>query len=319
MPSERIGSFTSRLNRPVESVAPSPLIVAIHGGTYSSTYFDVPGYSLLDRAEVNGLTAIAIDRPGYGDTVPLEEARMNIAGQGAYLAEALEEVWSRFGDGHAGLFLIGHSIGAAIVATIASAPRDLPLIGIALSGIGVRTPAEHAPQWSALPETAHVEMPRPVKDHLMFGDAATFAPDMPAASHEADAPCPRPELIDIVGDWQRRASAVLSAIKVPVHYRQGEHDRLWIVDADEVARFKAMLTASPLVDGALLPRTGHCIDFHFAGRGFQLQQLGFAVQCAATLGGRRGGGRRGLTTEHGSPLDRLGADRDIDRGMLEAG
>ena len=62
------------------------------------------------------------------------------------------------------MFPIGHSIGAAITATIASAPHGLPVTGIALSGIGVRTPAEHGPQWNLLPQTAHVEMPQVGRD-----------------------------------------------------------------------------------------------------------------------------------------------------------
>ena len=259
----------------------APLIVAIHGGTYSATYFDVPGHSLLDRAAVNGLTAVAIDRPGYGATRPLAGAEMGIAGQGAFLAEALGEVWSHEGAGHNGMFLIGHSIGAAITATIASAPHDLPLIGIAISGIGVRTPVEHGPQWNSLPNTPHVEMPIVVKDRLMFGVDGSFDEAMPAASHVANAPCPRAELIDIVGDWQRRAPRILAKIAVPVHYRQGEDDQLWVVDREEVARFAAMFTSSPRVDAALVRRTGHCIDYHRAGPGLQLQQLGFAAQCAA--------------------------------------
>ena len=284
MTSERIGPFTAQARRAQRPLPGAPLIVAVHGGTYSATYFDVPGYSLLDRAAANGYTAIAVDRPGYGGSRSLADDEMDIAGQGAFLAEALGEVWSSEGGDHRGMFLIGHSIGAAITATIASAPRDLPLIGIALSGIGVRTPAEHGPQWNSLPQTPHVEMPGAVKDQLMFGIDGSFDGAMPAASHVADAPCPRAELIDIVGDWQRRAPAVLATIEVPVHYRQGEHDRLWVVDSDEVARFAAMFTASPRVDAALFRRTGHCIDFHHAGPALQLQQLGFALQCAAERG-----------------------------------
>ena len=32
------------------AAADVPLVIALHGGTYTSTYFDIPGYSLLDRA-----------------------------------------------------------------------------------------------------------------------------------------------------------------------------------------------------------------------------------------------------------------------------
>ncbi len=74
--------MTARVRRADKPEAPSPLVIAIHGGTYTSPYFDVPGHSLLDRAAANGLTAIAIDRPGYGGTEALAEADMGIAGQG---------------------------------------------------------------------------------------------------------------------------------------------------------------------------------------------------------------------------------------------
>lgn len=47
-----------------------PLVIAIHGGTYTSTYFDVPGYSLLDRAAALGIPSIAIDRPGMAPARP---------------------------------------------------------------------------------------------------------------------------------------------------------------------------------------------------------------------------------------------------------
>jgi hypothetical protein len=36
-----------------------PLIIAIHGGTYTSRYFDVPGHSLLDQAGRNGIPAMS--------------------------------------------------------------------------------------------------------------------------------------------------------------------------------------------------------------------------------------------------------------------
>ena len=282
MTAERIGSFSVRVARAEEPMAAAPLIVAIHGGTYDSTYFDIKGHSLLARAAANGISAVAIDRPGYGDTAMLGDGAMGIAGQGEHLAQALAEIFDEEGRNHSGLFLIGHSIGAAITATIASEPKDLPLVGIALSGIGVRTPAEHGPQWESLPNTPHVEMPRVVKEALMFGPAGSFSEAMLEDSHVANAPCPRAELIDIVGEWQGRAPAVLSKIGVPVHYRQAEHDHLWVVDRGEVDTFARMLVQSPRVDAALFAGTGHCIDLHHAGPALHLQQLGFAVECGLT-------------------------------------
>jgi pimeloyl-ACP methyl ester carboxylesterase len=261
----------------------APLIVAIHGGTYTSAYFDVPGYSLLDRASANGLPIIALDRPSYGTTPILPSAEMTLRGQADYLTLALKDAWRVHGAGRPGMVIVAHSIGAAISTMIASKPDGLPLIGLAISGVCMRTPPEHRPMWESLPDVPLVEMPPAVKDDVMFGPAGSFAADMPAASHVACTTAPKAELVDIVSTWQDNVRDVLAAITVPVHYRQGEFDKLWIVDEGEVAAFEAALCNSRRVDARLMRGTGHCMDFHRISAAFHLQQLGFALQCAAEL------------------------------------
>ncbi len=274
----QFGSFTGRASVAEPVAGPRPLVIAIHGGTYSSRYFDVADHSLLERAGRNGIPAIAIDRYGYGGTPFTND--MSILGQAAALSDALAEVWDAHGRDARGVVLIGHSIGAAITLGIASRPGRLPLLGVAVSGIGVRTPGTHANMWNALPDLPTVEMPGPVKDQLMFGPEGSFAAVMPAASHVANAPVPKAELVDIVGGWQQQAAAISAEIRVPVHYRQAEHDRLWVVDQAEVDTFAARFTGAPRVDAAMVRDTGHCMDFHAVGAALHLQQLGFALQCA---------------------------------------
>lgn len=271
-------------SRPAAGSQHAPLVVAIHGGTYDSQYFDVPGHSLLDRAEANGISIVAIDRPGYGETPLLPRADMSFAGQAHFLRGALRQIWGVHGGPCAGMVIVAHSIGAAIALTLASDPGDLPLIGVAVSGVGMRTPPEHNAAWEALPDTDLVTMPDAVKDVVMFGPDGSFAPDAVAAARVANRAAPKVELIEITGAWQERAADILGRIAVPVHYRQGEGDKLWIVDADEVASFAGALRMSPRVDAALLPGTGHCLDFHAIGPAFQLSQLSFALQCAAEAG-----------------------------------
>ena len=54
------GELSGRARLPAGArAAHAPLVVAIHGGTYSSAYFDVPGYSLLDRAAAVGIPILA--------------------------------------------------------------------------------------------------------------------------------------------------------------------------------------------------------------------------------------------------------------------
>lgn len=275
------GGYSGRHRVPATLVPDAPLVVAIHGGTYTSQYFDVPGYSLLDRAATNGVPIVAPDRAGYGTTPPLAPDRATIRGHADALKPVLRSIWDSFGTNCRGIVLIGHSIGGAIAATIASDPSDLPLIGLSVSGVGLRTPAEHKPQWEALPDTPLVDMPSALKDTLMFGPQGSFDVAMPAAGHVANAPAPRAELVDIVSTWHLNVDEILGRITVPVHYRQGEFDHLWIVDQGEVDGLERALSRSARVDAAMIRGTGHCIDFHRVGGAFQLQQIGFALQCAS--------------------------------------
>ncbi len=261
-----------------------PLVVALHGGTYTSQYFDIPGASLLDRSAANGIPVVALDRPGYGGSPALPAEQATVSGQAAYLLKALEDCWIRYGIGTKGIFLIGHSVGGAVTASIAalagSAPVRFPLIGIALSGMCLKTPPEHKPMWESLPDTPTVEMPAPIKAQMMFGAAGTYQPGMVETSQAADAPAPKAELVDIVSTWTDNAPAILGAIKVPVHYRQSAQDPLWVMSPAEVDGFAAALQNSPHVDAALVQQTGHCMDLHHYGPALQLQQLAFALQCA---------------------------------------
>ncbi len=280
--SEELGGITvSGLRRNVDSVSGGgerPLIIAIHGGTYSSAYFDVEGYSLIERAAALGLPIIALDRPGYGDTTPLPPAEATIPRNAERLDSVIGDIWSRYGRGRSGVFLIGHSIGGAITVSIAARRPSWNLLGIAVSGVGMVTPPESLDHWSSLPDIPMIDLPSEVKDTVMFGPEWTFSSEMPARSHSADAPVPRAELLDIVTTWHSSVKGMASQVQVPVHYRQGEFDRLWITDAQQVHDFGAAFTASPLVDARLCKSAGHCIDFHRLSLAFQLEQLAFAVQ-----------------------------------------
>ena len=223
---------------------------------------------------------VAIDRPGYGDSPMLATQQMDITGQAAFLTGALATIWQDYGTDCSGMVLVGHSIGAAIAATIASAPGNLPLQGLAISGLGLTTTPGDFERWQALPDIPLVAMPPEIKDQVMFGPEAGYDADMPEAGHITDAPAPKAELLAITGAWSQTAGDVLGRIAVPVHYRQGEFDRLWIVSENEVMRFGAALVASPMVDAQRVPGTGHCIDHHRFGPALHLQQLGFALACS---------------------------------------
>ncbi len=273
-------TFTGRRRPDAAAAEGAPLVVALPGGTYTSIYFDVPGHSMLDTAEGLGIPVIAVDRPGYRGSTKLQPDGSIILANAEVLEHLIGELWNTYGAGTVGIVVIGHSIGGAIATALAARHPSWPLLGIAISGCLVRVPSESGDAWAALPDLEFVELPGPIKDFVMYGPDWTHRPDMPHAGHAADAPVPKAELLDITGGWIERMPAIAADVRVPVHSRQGEYDHLWITDDNEVATFKAEFTGAPWVDARLIPNAGHCIDFHFSAKAFQLQQLAFALETA---------------------------------------
>ncbi|RJL14822.1 alpha/beta hydrolase [Paracoccus siganidrum] len=269
--------FSGKLAQPDGGQAGLPVLLAIHGGTYDCDYFDIPGHSLLDRAVAWGFHVVAIDRPGYGNSTPLPDAPDLIQKNAEALNAALPDLLAALGLAGRPVCLIGHSIGGAVALTLAALCEGWPLAGVAVSGVGAETPSESAEAYAQMPRQYFVELPGPVKDQVMFGPEGSYPPDMPAASHAAHRPVPLSELTDITGGWQDRLAGIAARIRVPVHYRQGEHERLWLVSAARVEDFARLFTASPQVDAELVPGAGHCIDYHLAGPAFQDEQLDFAA------------------------------------------
>jgi pimeloyl-ACP methyl ester carboxylesterase len=276
--------YTGRTNLgPDLDVRPgAPLVIALHGGTYSSEYFDIPGHSLLDSASALGVPVIALDRPNYLGSSPLATDGSIISANAEVLGDAIGSIWSERGDARPGIVLIAHSIGGAVATTIAATPQSWPLLGLATSGCLVRVPAESAGAWAALPDIPMIDLPVSLKDQLMFGPESTYDDAMPAASHPSNTLVPKAELLDITGGWIALRAAVCGRVSVPVHHRQGEFDHLWVTSQAEIDEYRAGFTAAPSVDAELVPGSGHCIDFHLPSDDLQQSQLRFALASTAT-------------------------------------
>ena len=248
----------------------------------------MPGYSLIDRAAEAGFDIVAPDRPGYGTSTALEDAPDLIQKNAEHLDRVMPALLGTIRDPGSPVVLIGHSIGGAIVVSTAALRPRWSLVGLSVSGVGLATPPESAEAYAMLPQQYLVDLPAPMKDQVMFGPRDSHPADMPGASHVANTTVPRSELTDITGDWPRRLREQAAKVQVPVHYRQGEHEKLWLVDARMVEAFGALFTAAAEVDARLVAGTGHCIDFHNAGPAFQQEQLAFADK----LGDRNEPGQR---------------------------
>ncbi len=259
-----------------------PLVIALHGGTYTAEYFDIHGHSLLDNATAVGIPVIALNRPNYLGSSALTTDGSIISANAQVIGADLGGIWEKYGEGLAGIVLVAHSIGGAIATKIAATSQPWPLLGLAISGCLVRVPAESADAWAALPPIPMIELPIPMKDQLMFGPESTYDDAMPAASYPSNTSVPKAELLDITGGWIAERADVCGRVAVPVFHRQGEFDHLWVVSQDEIDEFRAGFMSAPSIDTALQLGSGHCIDFHLPSDQFQRAELDFALKCAAS-------------------------------------
>lgn len=265
------------------TAAEYPLIVAIHGGSYTADYFDIEEGSLMKRASALGLPVFAVQRPGYVDSLPLSQTDGSIHANAEILNDALTQLWERHGGQARGIFLIGHSIGGAIAIRMAALAKSWPLLGLSISGVGLREPDPILAHWQSLPPSDRIEIAPQSKDALMYGPSASFDVHVQRAAHRADHPMPRQELLDIAFEWSQLLSESAPSIDVPVHYRQPEFDKLWVVNEHEVQSFAQRFVNAPVIDARIMQGAGHCIDFHKLGAAFQLEQLAFALSCCVQI------------------------------------
>ncbi len=249
-----------------------PVIGAIHGRTHTCDYFDVPGQSLPDRAAARGFGIVAVDQPGYGTSTPLLEVPeiivTNAEAPNAALPGLLEVLapggrpvpFHRRGDcAGAGRQRLGQVLGRG--GGVGRGGRD----AARERGGPCPVPAPVFRRTARADEgCGHVRSRR----QLRCGDAAG------QPHRQCDGPAGQ------TAGHHRRLAGVAGAIAVPVHYRQGEHENLWLNPPERVTDFGRLFTASPPVDAAMVADAGHCIDFHLVGEAFQQSQPDFAASCA---------------------------------------
>ncbi|NEA40540.1 alpha/beta hydrolase family protein [Streptomyces sp. SID11385] len=282
--------LTALVARPeaVPEGGPKPLIVALHGGTYTADYFSVEGGSagsFLDVAAAHGHVVFAFDRPGYGGSAVFPPAENTFTRHAEVLTSAVEAVAEQ--EGATQVLLVGHSIGGMIALMIAARAPRLPLVGVSATGMGaVIPPGGAAEALAELPADATVDLPYDQRDQVMFGPAGTFREEAVRQAHGSYAPTPAMELIQAPAWPREHLGAVAPEVRVPVQNVLAEYDALWDSAPENVARFASLFTAAPFVDASVARGTGHCLDHHLLGYALHLRQLAFAEECAA-LDGRR--------------------------------
>ena len=259
-----------------------PLLVALHGGTYTREYFNVAGSSagsFVAVANRNGFSVLAIDRPGYGKTDHLADEDNTFARQAELLEGAIDQLLPESGADT--VVLVGHSIGGMIGLEMAARRPRWRLIGISATGCGAVIPEGGAADTlGSLPLTGMVDLPEPDRDHVMFGPEGSFTAEALVAAHGSYAPVPAKELSNAPAWPRERLDGVAPKITVPVHNALGEFDALWDSSAEARALFVQKFTNNTRVEAELIRGAGHSLDHHSLGTAVHLKQLAFAHECA---------------------------------------
>lgn len=266
------------------SVAETPLLVALHGGTYTSAYFEIAGGplgSFVDIAGRNGFDVLTVDRPGYGRSSLLAEEDNTFPRQ----AELLDAAMTMWGDGVSArpVVLVGHSIGGMIALEIAARQPSWPLVGVSATGMGARNPVGGAAdRLGGLPMTGLVDLPVEDRDRMMFGPEGSFSEQGRKAAQSSYAPVPFVELA-LAPRWAKeRLASVAPRVTVPVHNVLAEFDALWDTSDQARADFVGMFDVP--VSASVAQGVGHSLDHHTSGATVHLQQLAFAYECVVAYG-----------------------------------
>lgn len=304
------GAVTGLINLPPRNRASSrhlPLLVCLHGGTYSSSYFNVQGHSVRDMSDALGVPVAAIDRAGYGGSsdfndggvVPDHTSYQEEEGKWLH-RQVLPALWESYAKPHqlSCLVLLSHSIATppTIVAIAESckeaAKEQVPkyrIGGLALSGWGFTPPPDTGEVQDAIaaaPAPARIAFPAEQKGTLMLGrkDEAFCDPQVYALNDAIGTDSAFDELDHGRKRWFKVAPSYTKEIDVPVLYALAEHDLLWPPAKQEPHVFAASFPNSPKVEGGIMRKAPHCIELSYQGKAWYAKIFGFAMECAEAVG-----------------------------------
>ncbi len=264
---------------PATNGQPRALLVAVHGGTYTSKYFDTAPSALFELCASLGYSILALDRPGYGAATSVPVDQLSFDCQVPVLRQALEEIWNDYGQQSAGMFLIGHSIGGMISLLLAAEKPHERLLGMNMTGAGALYNEQTKVAFAALVSDAPtVMMDIAIKVMAMYGPAWSYPEELAQYDPERDVPTAAIELAE-AQTWGVRLPQVAANVRVPVQFIVPEYDHLWRADPEALSHVAAMFTAAPFVDVGVQRMSGHSAELHTLARAFYMKILAFVEEC----------------------------------------
>jgi pimeloyl-ACP methyl ester carboxylesterase len=264
---------------PATNGGPRALLVALHGGTYSSKYFDTAPSGLFEFCTSLGYSILALDRPGYGTATSIPFDQLSFDGQIPILQQALAEIWDSYGQQSAGMFLIGHSIGGMIALLLATEKPHERLIGLNMTGSGALYNEQTKVAFASLvSDDPTVMMDIAIKVRAMYGPVWSYPEEQAHYDSERDVPTAAIELAE-AQTWGERLPQVAAKARVPVQFIVPEYDHIWRGDAEALSHVAEMFTAAPFVDVGTQRLAGHSVELHTLARAFYMKVLSFVEEC----------------------------------------
>ncbi len=281
-----------------------PLIICLHGASYSAQYFDVnPKHTASIISNALNVPVVAIDRPGYKSSTsfyPIPNDSSYPQEYGKWLHHyILPGLWTEFGqpNGCNSIALHCHSLGAtgAVIAAgmhaiESSDSKSYPLAGISMSGVGCQLggPLFSPPQDPGKPPSPppdFVTMPPHVKDKLMLGaiSEGRADPSIYTLSESLNNPRPAEEPGSIEPFWLPRWREWAAKVKVPVMIGIAGDDGLWKGTKGHLDEFMSGFTGSARVDGSLVLGAPHNLEMSYWAQGWYARCFGFAMECATSF------------------------------------
>ncbi|QGI94442.1 hypothetical protein CEK26_007511 [Fusarium fujikuroi] len=272
-----------------------PLVVGLHGGCYTSHYFDAtPEYSARGISEALSVPFVAIDRPDYRDTTPvgsIPEGSSYPEQWGRRLhGSILPTLWKEYGLPNACTCIVlhCHSLGAngAIVASSLHATSSSPaysLGGIVISGFGslLKDTGGHVSQPD--PPPSHLNIPVEVKDKTLLLPG-TADETVYAQSERLDHAIPFEELAALrkswLGEWKDKWGV---NVTVPIMMALAHLDHYWDATEEHLEHFREGFPKSERVDLSVIKAAPHNIELSYWGPGWYARSFGFAAECAVSL------------------------------------
>ena len=253
------------------------VIVAVHGGATSAAYYDCPGHpelSLLRAAAADGIMAIALDRPGYGASAFYHDRMSDPAARVGFALGAVDKILGETSRG-AGLFVLAHSAGCELGLGMAVDDRASDILGVALSGTGLRYSEDAKAIIAAATVTSR---PAGLRD-LLWQPTDIYPPEVLTGGLSAPG---APYEVDVTANWPRRDfPEVASRVTVPVAFSVAEHEQVWDSTREAADAIAALFTSSPRVVVNEMPGSGHNLSVGWTAGEYHRRVLTFLDECAA--------------------------------------